>query len=195
VDEDGHGTPLAERGLQEAALVARRLAERGDIAAVYTSPVLRARQTAEVIGRELGLLPMVRDGLREVGLGRTGGLTQQQVIEMFPLEWARSEGDLPRFWEAIRDGAGVEDKAALLQRVMGAVKEIVAAHPQDTVVVVAHSAVHSVSVAQLVDGDVNEAFKYDGFGHCAMTELEVANGRGKIVALNDQDHLAGLMES
>jgi broad specificity phosphatase PhoE len=38
IDEDGSGSPLAKKGLQEAALVARRLAERGDMAAIYTRP-------------------------------------------------------------------------------------------------------------------------------------------------------------
>ena len=112
MDEDGSGSPLAERGFREAALVARRLAERRDILAVYTSPLLRAQQTADVIGQELGLPPIVRDGLRETGLGKTGGLTEQEVIEMFPEEWARSKGDLPQFWEGIRDAAEVEDSDA-----------------------------------------------------------------------------------
>jgi probable phosphoglycerate mutase len=195
MDEDGSGSPLAERGLREAALVARRLAERKGVLAVYTSPLLRAQQTADVIGQELGLPPIVRDGLRETGLGKTGGLTEQEVIGMFPEEWARSKGDLPQFWEKIRDSAGVEDGAVFLQRVMAAMKDIVAFHPQDAVVVVAHSGVHGVSVAQLVDGDVKESFKYDSFGNCAVTEIKVADGRGEIVMLNNQDHLAGLTQS
>jgi broad specificity phosphatase PhoE len=89
----------------------------------------------------------------------------------------------------------VEDVAVFLQRVMAAMKDIVASHPQDAVVVVAHSGVHGVSVAQLVDGDVNESFKYDGFANCAVTEIEVTGSRGEIIVLNSQDHLAGLAQS
>jgi broad specificity phosphatase PhoE len=99
---------------------------------------------------------------------------------------------MPRFWDEIQDAAGVENSVAFLERVMAALEKIVATHPQDTVVAVAHSGVHGVSVAQLVDGDVSEAFKYDGFGNCAVTELEVADGRAEIVALDDRDHLDGL---
>jgi len=195
MDEDGSGSPLAKKGLQEAALVARRLAERGGIAAIYTSPLQRAQQTAETIGRELGLTPIVRDGLKEVGMGKAGGLTEQEVVEMFPLEWAKSGGDIARFWEEISQAVGAEDGAGFLQRVEATLGGIVAAHPQDTVVVVTHSAVHATYLAQLVEGDLEKWPEYDVWRPCGLTELEVVEGKGKIIALNDCRHLADLSES
>lgn len=195
MDEDGSGSPLARKGLQEAALVARRLAERGGIAAIYTSPLQRAQQTAETIGRELGLTPIVRDDLKEVGMGKAGGLTEQEVVEMFPLEWAKSGGDIVRFWEEISQAVGAEDGAGFLQRVKATLGGIVATHPQDTVVVVTHSAVHSTYLAQLVEGDPRKWPEYDVWRPCGLTELEVVEGKGNIIALNDCSHLADLSES
>ena len=199
IDEDGSGSPLAKKGLQEATLVARRLAERGGMAAIYTSPLQRAQQTAETIGRELGLTPIVRDGLKEIGMGKAGGLTEQEVVEMFPemfpLEWAKSGGDMARFWEEISQAVGAEDDAGFLQRVMATLGEIVAAHPQDAVVVVTHSGVHATYLAQLVEGDPRKWPEYDVWRPCGLTELEVVEGKGKIIALNDCRHLADPSES
>jgi broad specificity phosphatase PhoE len=130
-------------------------------------------------------------------MGKAGGLTEQEVVEMFPLEWAKSGGDAARFWEEIQEALEAEDHAGFLQRVMATLGEIVAAHPQDqdTVVVVTHSAVHSTYLAQLVEGDPRKWPEYDAWRPCGLTELEVVEGKGKIIALNDCRHLANPSES
>jgi len=114
---------------------------------------------------------------------------------MFPLEWAKSGGDAARFWEEIQEALGAEDHAGFLQRVMATLGEIEAAHPQDTVVVVTHSAVHSTYLAQLVEGDPRKWPEYDVWRPCGLTELEVVEGKGQIIALNDCRHLTDLSES
>jgi len=72
---------------------------------------------------------------------------------------------------------------------------IAAAHPQDTVVVVTHSGVHAVYLAEFVEGDPRKWSEYDVWNPCGLTELEVVKGKGKIIALNDCGHLAGLSEA
>ena len=66
------GVGLSETGRQQADRVAARLAG-ADIRAVLTSPVQRARETAEPIAAKLGLVSSVESGLEEVDFGEWMG--------------------------------------------------------------------------------------------------------------------------
>ncbi len=73
--------PLTENGRAQARLLAQRF-ENTRLAAIYTSPVPRALETARVVGDALGLLPLVNDGLREFDVGMLEGRSD-------PLAWIR----------------------------------------------------------------------------------------------------------
>ena len=57
------GLHLADQGHQQAARAAERIAELATVAAVYCSPLERARETAAPIGKALGIRPVVMKGL------------------------------------------------------------------------------------------------------------------------------------
>ncbi len=63
------GYSLTKTGLEQAARAAESLSSLGDIDGFYSSPVLRARQTAEVIGKEIGMDAVVDERLRERWFG------------------------------------------------------------------------------------------------------------------------------
>ena len=65
---------LSPRGVEQAAALARRLAAEG-VAALVSSPLRRARDTAEAISAATGRPVAFDDGLREQDLGRWQGLT------------------------------------------------------------------------------------------------------------------------
>ena len=67
------GYPLTEAGLAQAARAARSLSSFKAIDGFYSSPVLRARQTAEVIGKEIGISPVLDERLRERWFGKVEG--------------------------------------------------------------------------------------------------------------------------
>lgn len=64
--------PLTDLGRRQAAQAARSLAEVGAVA-LLTSDALRARQTADIIGQTLGLVPRPRAALRERHWGALQG--------------------------------------------------------------------------------------------------------------------------
>ena len=122
--------PLDATGRQQAAaLAARRWPE---VAAVYTSPLRRAAETAAAIGEALGVVPVELDGLMELDFGDWEGLTAAEVRE-------RDPGTFDA-WRASPDTAppGGESFAALARRVRRAREEIIGNHPGETVVVVSH---------------------------------------------------------
>jgi probable phosphoglycerate mutase len=73
-------TPLTDRGRRQAHATARHLAELDLTSAGYfSSDLLRASQTAEIIGAQLGRQPVSLESLREVNNGEATGLSVAQA--------------------------------------------------------------------------------------------------------------------
>lgn len=73
---------LSELGVQQAETMGRKLAAQLTKPYVmYSSDLLRARHTAEIVGRHLGLAPTLRTELRERNLGRCVGKSVQWLRE------------------------------------------------------------------------------------------------------------------
>jgi 2,3-bisphosphoglycerate-dependent phosphoglycerate mutase len=122
-------------GLEQARRLGARMAgEKAD--AVYVSDLLRAQQTAQPIGGGLALQPVPEKGLREQHFGRVEGMCVDEIRRELPEAWA---GWL-RFDEHFAMPEG-ESTRSFHARVMEAVQRVVAAHPDQTVVVVTHGGV------------------------------------------------------
>ena len=108
--------PLNETGCAQASALAERLRREG-IAAIATSDLQRARATAEIVARALGLdVALVDPDLREQRFGRFEGLTRSECQRRFPEEWARYvDGSSP---------PGGEPTASLLARAVASVERI-----------------------------------------------------------------------
>jgi broad specificity phosphatase PhoE len=124
--------PLSNRGREQAHRLAHRLA-RERIDALYTSDLLRAHQTADPIASALGLPVHTSPLLREVGFGVWEGLSVSEVEAGWPVEYAAWREDSVR--NRAPDGERIEE---LQTRAMTCATEILAAHPGQTVAVVAH---------------------------------------------------------
>ena len=88
-------TPLNERGRRQAAELAERMAGES-LAALWSSDLSRARETAEIVGRRVGLQPRLDARLREANRGRWEGY---RFVEI-----EREEPDLYAAW--LGAGAG-----------------------------------------------------------------------------------------
>jgi probable phosphoglycerate mutase len=126
----GHADPpLNEVGREQASALAERLAGDG-VAAIYSSDLRRASETASVVAGRLGL-PVFEDrGLREIDVGSWSGLTRAEVEQRFPAGFAR--------WLDGEIGHDGETREQLTERVVAAVERIAGAHPDGTVLVVTH---------------------------------------------------------
>src|SRR3972149_2531365 len=116
---NGHSdVDITERGVFQMERLSV-LFSGGHIGAVYTSDLQRAYKGAEIIGRALGLDPVRIEALRELNLGRWGGLTREEAVERFPEDAGFSFRKL-----ATGRGEGGESLKELRERVMPAVKEM-----------------------------------------------------------------------
>jgi probable phosphoglycerate mutase len=124
--------PLSEIGERQAAALARRASTFGDVAAVISSPLRRATQSAELIAEALAAGVSVNEGFVESDFGAWEGLTLDEVQQRWPQElsaWVSSADVAPPNGESF---------GAVARRVRRARDELIAKHPGATVVVVSH---------------------------------------------------------
>jgi probable phosphoglycerate mutase len=141
------GVDLSDEGREQVRRLAERIASDG-IAAVYCSPLGRTVETAALLAAPHRLDPIHRDGLREISHGRWEGLTRREVEERYSEEYASWEAD--PFTFAPQDG---ESGLGVLARSLPVVREIVVAHPNETVLVVSHKATLRLILSSLLGFD------------------------------------------
>jgi broad specificity phosphatase PhoE len=124
------GVGLSEKGRAEAAKQAERLAGE-KVEAIYSSPLQRTRETAEILSERLGLPINYRDDMIEIDYGEWTGLTFDEIRrdERWQL-WSRSRG--------IAAIPGGESWRRVQERVVGALFDLHQGHPDGSVVVVSH---------------------------------------------------------
>ncbi|HYO03216.1 MAG TPA: bifunctional RNase H/acid phosphatase [Mycobacterium sp.] len=130
----GRGNPpLTELGRRQADAAARHLGQRGGIAAVVSSPLQRAYDTATAAAKALGLDVTVDDDLIETDFGDWEGLTFSEAAQRDPGlhgQWLRDTSVAPP--------SGGESFDAVAQRVRRARTRIIAEHGEAAVLVVSH---------------------------------------------------------
>ena len=122
--------PLNATGRAQAVdLSVQLMAE--ELAAVYSSPLRRAYETAEVVAASRGLEPVTVDALREVDVGSWSGLSRAEIEQRFPEQYARWL-DYGQGWE---DGETYEQ---MVDRVVGALQELAEARDGERILAVTH---------------------------------------------------------
>jgi len=122
--------PLDRAGREEARALAASL-DGIALAALWTSPLLRARQTAAVVGEAAGLEPVVLDALAESPRGRWEGRTVSDLAAEEPERFAAFEAGEPAFafpgGESLREQAD-RTRAALDRIALGPRPALAVAH-------------------------------------------------------------------
>jgi 2,3-bisphosphoglycerate-dependent phosphoglycerate mutase len=178
---DGHGDPpLDPVGHEQAERVAARLAGEG-IAAIYVTTLCRTAETAAPLAARLGLEPRVEPDLREVFLGDwEGGLLRVKAVERDPAFVRAME---EQRWDAI---PGAEPSETFSARVWDGMQRIVAAHPDERVVVVSHGGV----IGQiLADATGSRPFAFGGADNGSISHVVIHDGRIVLRRFNDTTHL------
>lgn len=136
--------PLNELGRRQASELAASFADAG-FTAVWTSPLVRARETAEIVTAALGLPPpSCHEGLKERHFGAVQGIPKDELAELNP---AMLEQILRRNPAASFVGGESMDEFA--DRVLGAFAEIGARHRGGPALVITHGWVMDVVTRQI----------------------------------------------
>jgi broad specificity phosphatase PhoE len=175
--------PLSDRGLAQARGVAGRLAGRR-IEGFYSSDLVRARHTADVIGEAMGIEPVLEPGLREVALGAWEGRTREELKEGFPEHWARWTREPS--WDVVPGGEG---EARFTRRVTGTLRRLRERHPNGDVVCVTHGGVIQVALLDVL-GRPGRGFFHFVIENCSITVIQRNRHRTVVTAVNDTCHLS-----
>lgn len=157
--------PLNDTGRDQARRAGRLLARR-DWDAVVSSPLQRAHETATIIADELGLpAPTTDDQLVERNYGEAEGLDFDELNRRFP-----EDAPVP----------GRERRSAVRKRAMAALLRIAAAHPEESVLVVAHGGLIR-AVLRAVDPEGEHGMITNGSVHSFRYE----DGALSLIAFDD----------
>ena len=169
---------LTELGREQAVRAAAALAARGEVDAVVTSPMRRARETAAVAADELGLEVTVDDDLRETAFGAWDGRTFAEVRAGWPAEhdrWVSSPEVAP---------PGGESAAEVAVRVAHARDRLLADHPRRTVLVVTHVTPVKTLVRLALDAPAHAVYRME-LRPASLTEIAYyADGIASLRAYN-----------
>lgn len=179
-------SPLTELGRAQAEQVARYIAESYQLGRIFSSPLQRARDTAEAIGRRTHLQPILRDDLKEINFGKFESLTRAQIQATFPEIIANNDLNGPTF--AYPDGESAETFTRRIRRVFAA---ILAANEGQEVAVVAHGGVLGAYLAERLGGEPHRWRQYVP-KNCSVSEVDVEDGVVTLVSFDGVGHLDGI---
>jgi broad specificity phosphatase PhoE len=179
----GHGDPeLTPRGHAQAAGAAARLARVPDVAAVLTSPLRRARQTAGEVAGATGAPLVVRPRLIETDFGKWEGLTFSEARARDPqlhAEWLGSEEVAPPEGESF---------AAVGRRVAAELAELLQEYPGATLVLVTHVTPIKMLLRDALHGGPSVLYRL----HLDLAALSIVDfypdGGASVRLVNDTSH-------
>ncbi|MEU6812351.1 bifunctional RNase H/acid phosphatase [Streptomyces sp. NPDC046831] len=180
----GTDPSLSAVGREQAQRVAAALARRGTIQAVVSSPLARARETADIVAARLGLDVTVDDGLRETDFGAWEGLTFGEVSERYPDDltaWLASPDAEPT--------GGGESFAATGARIAATRDKLVAAHAGRTVLIVTHVTPIKTFVRLALGAPPESLFRMELSAASLSAVAYYSDGNASVRLLNDTSHL------
>jgi broad specificity phosphatase PhoE len=181
----GRDVPLTAAGRVQCEAVAKALAGSA-IAAVYTSPLERARTSAEVIAKPHRLAVTVEPAFREMAFGEWEGLTRDEAAARFPGQKA-AWGATPHL--AVPPGG--EALTDVVARVAEGVRELIALHEGETVVLVSHAIVIRLIVLAALGLGAERLWTVDA-SPAGITEIEYQGAWVTVHRMNTLAHLDGV---
>ena len=168
---DGPADPgLSPLGTRQSEALADWLASER-LAAIYASPLRRARETAAPLADRLGLDVTLDDSIREY---------DADAVEYIPMEELKASGD-PR-WNEVPQAL-----PEFRERVIDGIERLVAAHPSERIAVVCHGGVVNVYVAWVVKTRT-ELFFLPHYTSISRV-LAAGGGQRSVDTINETAHL------
>jgi probable phosphoglycerate mutase len=174
---------LSEEGRAQGRALGARLAGE-PLAAVYSSPMSRAQDTARLIVAGRGLDVATVEALRETDHGHWEGKTREEIRERFTDEHIRWERD--PFTFAPSSG---ETGLQVLARALPAFLAIVNRHSESAVLVVSHKATIRLVISALLGVELRGYRDRLDMSPCGLNILDVKSGaEARLVLFNDVSH-------
>ncbi|HVB47144.1 MAG TPA: histidine phosphatase family protein [Burkholderiales bacterium] len=174
--------PLSEVGHAQARAAAAALAgER--FAALYSSDLARARQTAAPAARRLALPVRLEPALRERHYGAFESLTYVEVRERYPAEYARFKDKDPEF-----DFVSGESLRRFAERAVACVAELARRHAGESILVVTHGGVLEMAFRHATARGLSSPRDFE-LPNAGLNRIEAAPEGWRVLQWADVSHL------
>lgn len=174
---------LTDLGVEQAERIGQKLAKQlsGRKIAMYTSDLARAKHTAEIVAKHLGITPVIRPELRERNLGKCVGQSVQ---------WLRENMEVQEKSIDDRMFSDAESRRDEWNRLKPLFDEIMASE-EECVVVVSHGDLLSVWNTMFLGMDVDALNQFELFGMAGGVSFMFQNDEGKrfIKKMSDLSYL------
>ncbi len=167
---------LTAKGIKQAQLTATYFKDK-HIHEVYSSPLKRARETAEIIAKEFGLPVGVLEQFREINVGDLERLPPSKE------NWGQHDRIL-QAWIAGRHETrfpGGEDYTMLLARMRSGLEQITRDKMGRNIVVVCHTGIFTSTIRAICPEMNPELIKRVRNRNCAITEIELSTENDRVV--------------
>jgi len=178
---------LSDRGWRQADLLAAGLTGRlpKSVAAIYTSPLRRAAETAERIAGAFELPIVPEPDFREMCLGRWEGMTVAEIQAAFPGTYERWLAD-----PLTHPAPGGEKLEAFFARVVGAFARMRESRPEADGILVSHGGVVKALLCHVLGLDMRALFRIKQ-DNTAVNQIELDRDVRRVLLVNDTCHLTG----
>jgi probable phosphomutase (TIGR03848 family) len=170
------GLHLSDEGRRQADAAAERIGKIGKIAAVYCSPITRARETAQPIGRVVKRALRIDRDLADLDIGEWTGMSLKQAARRPEWETVQRSPSTFRF-------PGGESFPEMQTRMTTALGRIVARHPGQIVVAVSHADPIKAAVAQAL-GTPLDLFQRIMIAPASITVVSYRRGGPSVITVN-----------
>ncbi len=179
--------PLNATGLGQATATASGIANH-EFAAIYSSDLMRAMQTAQAVARSQALAVLPEPGLRERHFGSMQGMNYDEMLE-------RHAGEAERFRnrDPDHDFGGGETLTGFASRIHATIDRLASAHAGQSVLLVTHGGVLDIVYRRAVARDLSSVRDF-AVPNAALNWLEVGPKGWRLLSWADRQHLEKTLE-
>ena len=176
--------PLSEAGRRQAKSLAERL-KPIPFDALYSSPLMRALDTARFISERIGLEPVLDDRLVELDYGQWEGKTVEEIM--------KNDSKTFRAWRADPGEVappGGESGLEAQQRVVPFLDSLAAKHPKGQVAVVFHKSVCRLAICHVLGMSPSDYRRRLLMENAALSIIQSREDGWQLITYNDTSHLS-----
>lgn len=164
--------PLDDEGIEMAEHAANRIQyEEWDV--IYTSPLIRAKKTAEIIAEKQPEIDFFVDKrLGEIGGGIIEGTTEEERVAKWGTDWRNQD-------------MGFEPEDVIISRGMSFIEDVKQVHPGKRVLVVSHGGF----ISRLINVLVPKGEFSSDIGNTSVTVIEMQDNENLCHLFNCMKHL------
>lgn len=177
--------PLSVAGRAQAKMLAQALHAKDVLFdAIYSSPLLRAADTARALSGRCSRPIELLDALREIDCGCVDGMPIPDVQREYAAYW---QANLMQDDEDFRWPGG-ESYREMRERCIGAIRMLETRHAHRCIAVVTHAGVIS-QIVGYVHGLSSARWECYRPGNCSLNEIEWSGASGRVLRFDDRSHL------